>query len=233
MRTFTTCPSCGGELEILRVGQTLHEDCPLPTDDPIHAWLDRYRSQPCELTDAQLTELEGLIDAYDNRPPQYRAAALAYAAWGWPVFPCAPGQKIPLLSRTAGGRGFHDATTDTATITAWWAAHPAANVATPTGGAFDVLDIDPAGLRWWGQAHAANAPFDLHGTVCTPRGGVHAYLTPTGDGNLAGFAPGVDYRGRGGYVLLPPSTVDMRGESRRYHWMTKPSPTLTGQGVGT
>jgi hypothetical protein len=33
--------------------------------------------------------------------------ALAYARHGWPVFPCAPGAKIP-----ATRHGFRDATTD-------------------------------------------------------------------------------------------------------------------------
>ena len=40
-------------------------------------------------------------------------AALRYAAKGWPVFPCHG--KIPLTPH-----GFHDASTDAATIEAWW-----------------------------------------------------------------------------------------------------------------
>ena len=45
--------------------------------------------------------------------------ALAYAARGWPVFPCHAGQKIP-----ATRHGYLDATTDPAQITAWFARHP-------------------------------------------------------------------------------------------------------------
>ena len=40
--------------------------------------------------------------------------ALAYAARGWPVFPCQAGQKIP-----ATAHGHLDATTDPGQITAW------------------------------------------------------------------------------------------------------------------
>ena len=43
--------------------------------------------------------------------------ALAYAGHGWPVFPVAPGAKIPATSR-----GFKDATTGESQIRQWWAA---------------------------------------------------------------------------------------------------------------
>jgi hypothetical protein len=37
----------------------------------------------------------------------------------------------------------------------------------------------------------------------------------TGLGNGARIAPGIDYRGRGGYVVAAPSIVD----GRRYGWV--------------
>lgn len=47
---------------------------------------------------------------------------------------------------------------------------------------------------------------DSIGSVSTPReGGTHFYVAASGIGNGAALATGVDYRGRGGYVLAPPS----------------------------
>ena len=54
-------------------------------------------------------------------------AALAYAGQARPVFPCGLDKK-PLTEH-----GFKDATRDEATIRAWWAEHPGAGIATPTG----------------------------------------------------------------------------------------------------
>ena len=45
--------------------------------------------------------------------------ALAFAAHGWPVFPCQSGQKIP-----ATRHGYLDATTDQQQITRWFTRHP-------------------------------------------------------------------------------------------------------------
>ena len=53
-------------------------------------------------------------------------AALRYAARGWPVFPCRG--KIPLTPH-----GFHDASTDAATIEAWWRENPDALISVATG----------------------------------------------------------------------------------------------------
>jgi hypothetical protein len=46
--------------------------------------------------------------------------------------------------------------------------------------------------------------------------GFHWYVKPTGVGNRAGVLPGVDFRGRGGYVLGPPS---VHPKGHRYRWI--------------
>ena len=89
------------------------------------------------------------------------AAALAYAAAGWAVFPLAPRRKIPLFTarhrpgdplygRCHGecgqvGHGFYDATTNPEKITAWWTQHPDAGIGVRTGAASGLLtvDVDP------------------------------------------------------------------------------------------
>ena len=78
---------------------------------------------------------EGVMTAAERSPQE---TALAYAAIGWPVFPCRPGSKEP-----ATRNGFHDATTDHAQIREWWRREPDRNVAIATGAPGpDVVDVD-------------------------------------------------------------------------------------------
>lgn len=141
-------------------------------------------------------------------------AAAACAARNWAVFPLRPGSKLP-----ATAHGFKDATSDAERVARWWAKHPDHNIGVATGGTFDVLDIDDplAGAALHDLWRAAGGPGGFlscegaHGpAVRTPRGGLHLYVAATGLGNRAGFVPGADWRGRGGYVVAPPST-DHRG----------------------
>ena len=134
--------------------------------------------------------------------------ALAYAARGWPVFPCQAGQKIP-----ATAHGHLDATTDPGQITAWFRRHPDWNLAIVTGAPGpDVLDVDqhgPAGNGYAALARLSQAGL-LDGAatyVRTPSGGLHAYFTGTAQRNGHLPAHHLDFRSRGGYVLAPPSRV--------------------------
>ena len=142
--------------------------------------------------------------------------ALGYAASGVPVFPCVPGGKVPLTPR-----GFHDATTDPVVITDWWTRHRQANVAAPTGApAFDVLDVDvrPTGSGW-DALHEARAAGLIDGwvrAVQTPSGGLHLHYPGTGQRNGTIRGRHVDFRGQGGYVLLPPSLGQTKAYSREY-----------------
>jgi Bifunctional DNA primase/polymerase, N-terminal len=118
---------------------------------------------------------------------------------------CGQPAKHPLGSLVP--HGVKDATTNRARILAWWTRHPQANIGLATGHRFDVLDVDgPAG----GQAiHTLAAEHGLQSSgplVRTGGGGWHFYLAPTGLGNVrpAGLEH-VDWRGRGGYVVAPPS----------------------------
>jgi hypothetical protein len=143
--------------------------------------------------------------------------ALAYAAHGWPVFPCAPGQKIP-----ATPHGYRDATTDPGQIIAWFALRPECNLAIATGAPGpDVLDVDehgPAGNGFAALIRLRDAGL-LNGAaayVRTPSGGMHAYFAGSDQRN--GHLPGshLDFRSAGGYVLAPPSAVG--GKPYRVLW---------------
>jgi Bifunctional DNA primase/polymerase, N-terminal len=113
--------------------------------------------------------------------------------------------------------GVKDATTDRARVLAWWTRHPQANIGLATGHRFDVLDVDgPAGeqaIREFAAEHGLASSGPL---VRTGGGGWHYYLTPTGLGNPSPWElPGVDWRGRGGYVVAPPSRHHC---GRPYRW---------------
>ncbi|RIK91755.1 MAG: hypothetical protein DCC73_14935 [Proteobacteria bacterium] len=137
--------------------------------------------------------------------------ALAYAALGWPVFPCHPNDKRPLIEG-----GFTAASLDPAQIRDWWRQWPDAMIGAPTGrvmgGGHFVIDIDPPAGQDADAVIAAMARIvgPLPGGLMarTPRGGLHLYFhQPMGQaiGNRAHVIDGVDVRGDGGYVILPPS----------------------------
>lgn len=135
-------------------------------------------------------------------------SALHLAAAGYRVFPLEPDGKRPLL------KGWPDlATTDEATLRAWWAAHPNANIGIATGKGLLVLDCDCKGHR---HGLDSLAMLDLMGLpegvrVRTPTGGVHVYLSTGADiGNSVDGLddlPGIDVRANGGFVVGPGSTI--------------------------
>jgi hypothetical protein len=151
-------------------------------------------------------------------------AALGYAARGIPVYPvhwphpavgraslacscprgsaCDRPAKHPLVRH-----GIKEATTDPDMLGRWWRRWPHANLGLATGIIFDALDIDgPAGLAALQQLAEA-ASLRLPGPlVATGGGGWHYWFHPTGLGNRPPRGlDHVDWRGRGGCVLAPPS----------------------------
>lgn len=221
MKVFTSCSGCGGYLRYLGHRFNTHAGC----DDPYQPALDlenRFMAAARAGNQAFADQLAAEMDAPLHRPPRLREAARTYAAWGWPVFPLRPGEKIPLTAN-----GFHDATRDPRQIDQWWTRVPAANIGLPTGGAFDVIDVDfrvPEAWRAWVALKTIPGALPpVHGMVCTASAGLHLYIHPTGDGNRAGTAPGIDYRGLGGYVVAPPSR---RADGRDWEWSVRPSPFI-------
>lgn len=233
MHIWSTCTACGEALILSDLQQQLHPTCQttFPTGDPL---VDRFLDAATRGDDELADRLQAQIDAHDQRPRSLPRAAEQYARWGWPVFPLKPGSKEPY----PGSKGCKDATTDLTTIRRWWQKAPRSNIGLATGHVFDVLDVDfvtkdtgratGAAQEWRRLLESGHMP-DIHGLATTPRGGIHAYLLPTGGGNKAGFLPGLDYRGAGGYVVAPPSTVG----GRRYTWWHLPSPTITTPAAST
>ncbi|NLF13898.1 MAG: DUF3987 domain-containing protein [Anaerolineaceae bacterium] len=154
------------------------------------------------------------------------AAALAYARLGWAVHPLRPGDKRPLLRDWP-----HKATAGEGTIRDWWSRWPGANVGLACGpsGLF-VVDLDVKGgadgVASW-AALAARLGLDggagpATPTSRTPSGGRHLFFAAPdpAPGNTAGrLGPGIDTRGVGGYVVLPPSTL---ADGTTYTWEISP-----------
>lgn len=167
-------------------------------------------------------------------------AATEYSRRGWPVFPlhwpasgrCTCGKadcdspgKHPLTKR-----GVHGATLDEKIIKIWWGKYPDANIAIACGEqSFDVLDID--------VKHGIDGKETLidlekkHGrvpdTVCqiTGSGGVQIMFEhQDGLKNAVNFAPGLDVRTTGGYVVAPPS---LHVSGRNYEWELSSHPDET------
>ena len=147
--------------------------------------------------------------------------ACRLARLGFPVFPCRKGGKEP-----ATPHGFKDATTDTDRLAEWWAVSDDGttrplNLGLPTGRASGVwvLDLDgPEGLETLECLEQEHGRLPDTVTVGTPSGGRHLYfrLPPGVEIRCAArVLPGVDVRGEGGYVVVPPSRVG----GRPYRWV--------------
>ena len=125
-----------------------------------------------------------------------------------PVFPCEPGGKRPLTYN-----GFWDASADPRRVAAWWRRWPGANLGVPTGerSGLLVLDVDPGagGPESLAALERAHGPLPRTATARTGGGGMHVFFEyPAGEEvrNSAGkLGPGLDVRGEGGYVVVPPS----------------------------
>jgi hypothetical protein len=83
---------------------------------------------------------------------------------------------------------------------------------------FDVLDIDgPTGAQTIRELAAAHGLASSGPLVRTGGGGWHFYLAPTGLGNTGPRdLEHVDWRGRGGYVVAPPSR---HASGHPYQWV--------------
>jgi hypothetical protein len=133
-------------------------------------------------------------------------SAIRLAERGLQVFPCRPRAKQP-----ATRNGLKDAKTDAQAIERAWRASPELNVAVATGAVSGVVVLDVDGDLGFDSLHDLEDQHDELPTtksLTTPSGGQHFWFKHPGVEirNTAGFpGPGLDVRGDGGYVLVPPS----------------------------
>jgi len=79
---------------------------------------------------------------------------------------------------------------------------------------FDVIDIDSE--EGAAALSAAQVGEWIFGPKVTTGKGHHLYVAVSGEGNRTGLVTGVDYRGRNGYVVAPPSS---HPSGREYRWL--------------
>jgi hypothetical protein len=139
-------------------------------------------------------------------------AALELAARGWPVLPLkTDGSKTPFTKH-----GVHDASTDERTILHWFERWPDANVGVACGHPGPtVLDIDDPD-----QARDIIRRLGEVPRVATARG--HHFYFQGADQGTTGLPYG-ELRGRGSYVVAPPSVHET---GKVYTWVSSPNGTL-------
>lgn len=150
-------------------------------------------------------------------------AAEDYLSRGVAVIPIEPGGKRPVTKH-----GLNDWTDNPDQLVVWWGQTPNLNVAgvlgTVSGGLFAIdLDVHEEGhsgietLREWERVHGE---LPETWTSITGSGGKQLfYRTGREVRNSANAELGVDVRGNGGYVVLPPS-IHPCGEP--YEWSVSP-----------
>jgi len=150
-------------------------------------------------------------------------AALAYARMGWEVFPCHSTGHQPLVNK-----GFYAASKNELRIRLWWLHHPDAAIGLRTGkesGVFAV-DIDPRNGGDISLEHIEAEHGALPETVESQTGGGGRHLlfrwpgqtVPCSAGKIGA---GIDVKGDGGYIILPPSDHE---SGRQYCWLIGQEP---------
>ena len=139
---------------------------------------------------------------------------------------CGSPGKHPVASLVP--HGAHDASSDDAIVSRWWARMPTANVGLATGPVSGpgimVIDVDPRNsgdesMRRLVTEHGRLPPTV---TAATGGGGWHLLFRFQLVARVHGkLAAGVDVKAAGGYIVAPPS---IHASGRRYRWLTGRAP---------
>jgi len=182
---------------------------------------------PTRLGPGELLAALGALDCA-RAAPMY--AALSFAVV--PMHTAGPVGACSCQGRACSDAGKHPrlagwkrlASTDPAQVGEWWRRWPQANLGVVTGRRFDVLDLDgDQGVESL-RAVLSITPAEHPGPVArTGGGGWHLLYAPTGLGNRVKLLPGVDWRGRDGLIVAPPS---QHTSGQRYTWARPLTATL-------
>jgi hypothetical protein len=147
------------------------------------------------------------------------ACAHAYRDRGLSVFPVGQ-HKRPLAEWTPCQRALPDHDQ----IDAWWTRFPDANIGAATGAVSGIVALDADGAEGLESLTALNTPAQTWlAQTGRPNGGWHQFFQHPGAGiairNRTRLRPGLDVRGDGGYVVLPPSR---HASGQKYRWLTAP-----------
>jgi hypothetical protein len=171
--------------------------------------------------------------------------AHAFALLGWPIGPCdhradLPGKKrakaplTPKGKKDASGKkiaktgGLWEFTTDPERVAAYWRKNPKALIGVRTGLEIKKFvldaDVEPGETVEEVLKRLADAvgPIPAGPITITQSGGMHLWFEMP-DGvevrNSAGRIRGIDWRGEGGFVVMPPSSME---DGKAYSWAVAP-----------
>ncbi len=148
------------------------------------------------------------------------AVANKLASVGVPVFPVWADSKRPITRH-----GFHDASTNAEQVGAWWSSVPSASLAIPTGRASGVVAVDVDvhgrvnGYEAATRAKQAGLLSAWELMARTPSGGMHLYFPATDAAEQRSWqsaGSGIDFRGDGGYIIVPPSARMVGDQMKHY-----------------
>ena len=165
------------------------------------------------------------------------AFAQSYARHGWPVFPlwpihhgrCAcPDHSCDAVGKHPVPPNWQHTIASAVSVDSAWAprfGERGIGLACGERAGMWVLDVDPGhgGAKALGELQAEYGQLPDSLRVITGGAGMHVYFAWPDDGlaltNANGLPAGLDVRGDGGYVVLPPS---LHASGRRYEWAIPP-----------
>ena len=155
--------------------------------------------------------------------------AIDYTLKGWSVIPVNPVSRAPLIT---GWADMPPVPRDK--IHGWFRQWPTAGIGIVTGPASGLWVVDIDSKNGKDGLAALNTRLETQPSLDheqdriarTPTGGYHVdFKYPeVGDiRNAVGVLDGVDIRGRGGYVVAPPTVRQIDGAQRAYQWLSPAS----------